>query len=411
MQEAVSLVYAKILEFCILAIKWYKKNKIMHSIASVVKPFSLSFKPILDEITERSRRVDELASAASKAEIRSLHISIHGMNQRLHQLTEMIVGEFHRLARAPRARCEAKSILCSTASAEKTLQSQIMIDLRDQKEYFQSARIEAIGTELLLEDTPEANESLEHCRSMRNRRRQKLPTQFPSAQLLRFKEWIADPVSSLLLATGQGVRTSAIDFAADFLDAVLEQGYPVLWALPSSVEEQSFAPTVRGILRSLVMQALVLNPGAVSEGANPVRMQQFRSAVSIEQWFKLLERCVVGMARLFVVIDMGLVELAVDREEDDGEYFRAGDFLQRIMQIAESRTRSMLLKAVVVSWQFKASTLLDTSQLLGEEQRIVTDGGRRAERLSRQPKHRATFKRRSNAMVARLKSAVRDIES
>ena len=64
------MVYAKIIEFCIMAIKWYKKNKFMHSIASVVKPFSLGFKPILDEMTERSRRVDELASAASKAEDR-----------------------------------------------------------------------------------------------------------------------------------------------------------------------------------------------------------------------------------------------------------------------------------------------------------------------------------------------------
>jgi hypothetical protein len=93
MQEAVSMVYAKILEFSIMAIKWYKKGKLMHSISSVIKPFGLSFKPIVDELSERSRRVDELASAAAKAEIRDLHVNIHGLGERVHQLTEMMVGE------------------------------------------------------------------------------------------------------------------------------------------------------------------------------------------------------------------------------------------------------------------------------------------------------------------------------
>jgi hypothetical protein len=94
MQEAVSMVYAKMLEFSIVAIKWYKKGKLMHSISSVIKPFSLSFKSIIEELSERSRRVDELASAAAKAEIRDLHVNIHGLNERIHQLTELVVGEF-----------------------------------------------------------------------------------------------------------------------------------------------------------------------------------------------------------------------------------------------------------------------------------------------------------------------------
>lgn len=93
MQDSVSQVYAKILEFFVLSIQWYKKGKVMHSIASIAKPFSLSFKPIIEEITERSRRVDELASAASKAEIRDLHIKMHGLGKTLVEMTEMLTCE------------------------------------------------------------------------------------------------------------------------------------------------------------------------------------------------------------------------------------------------------------------------------------------------------------------------------
>ncbi|KAF5484808.1 hypothetical protein CGCS363_v014092 [Colletotrichum siamense] len=93
MQENVAQLYAKILEFSIKAIQFYKKGKLSHSIASIVKPFSLNFKPIIEEIRERSIRVDELAGALSKAEIRDLHVKVHGLSQSVAQLTEMMVCE------------------------------------------------------------------------------------------------------------------------------------------------------------------------------------------------------------------------------------------------------------------------------------------------------------------------------
>lgn len=92
-QQAVSMVYAKIIEFSVRAIKWYKKNKLKHSITSIIKPFSLSFKDIVDEISERSRTVDELASAAAKAEIRDLHINVHHLTQGFNELKEIMIGE------------------------------------------------------------------------------------------------------------------------------------------------------------------------------------------------------------------------------------------------------------------------------------------------------------------------------
>lgn len=90
MQDAVSQLYAKIIEFALMAIKWYKKGKLSHSFTAIIKPFSLGFKPIVEEIAERSKHVDELASAAVKAEIRDLHVNIHRQNKTILQLTEMV---------------------------------------------------------------------------------------------------------------------------------------------------------------------------------------------------------------------------------------------------------------------------------------------------------------------------------
>jgi len=83
MQEAVSLVNAKILEFFLKAIQWYRQGKLMHSLSSIANPFKISFKPLVAEIAERSRRVDELANAALKAEMRDHHLLSLKMMQML----------------------------------------------------------------------------------------------------------------------------------------------------------------------------------------------------------------------------------------------------------------------------------------------------------------------------------------
>lgn len=94
MQEAVSLLYAKIMEFVVKAIKWCKKSKARHAISAIAHPFELKFKFIIDEITRRSRCIDELANGAVKAEIRDLHSTVLQMHKSMTHLTEMISCKF-----------------------------------------------------------------------------------------------------------------------------------------------------------------------------------------------------------------------------------------------------------------------------------------------------------------------------
>ncbi|KAH8886450.1 hypothetical protein GQ53DRAFT_727849 [Thozetella sp. PMI_491] len=384
MQDAVAAVYAKILEFVVIAIKWYKKGKLMHSLTAIVKPFKLSFKPIVDEIKERSRRVDELANAASKAEIRDLHLRIHGLNSNLVQLTEMVARQ----------------------QQQQALHSQSLLALHDEyKQVFRKGRIEEIRNTVFIENTDAPDQSLEYCRSMRNRRRQRLPTQLPVLALSKLKSWISDPASSLLLAEGKGVRTSSLDFAADFLDAVLEHDYPVIWALPSMVEDGNVALSVEAILKSLVSQALALNPSAVSDGINPVTVKHFKAATNTKQWLGIFERCISNLPRLFLVIDISLFETATLEEEDgEVEIFRGSDFVEWISEVAERRGNKSL-KALIVSWRFTTATGLDSDGLF-EEMQIFTDMGRRMNKLMRQPKYRSAFRKRNQKFTDRIRSSV-----
>ncbi|KAK1701990.1 hypothetical protein BDP67DRAFT_585715 [Colletotrichum lupini] len=385
MQEAVSQLYAKIIEFALMAIKWYKKGKLSHSFTAIIKPFSLGFKPIVEEIAERSKHVDELASAAVKAEIRDLHVNIHRQNKTILQLTEMV----------------------SFMQQQQSLQTQSLLALKEEhKQMFRVSQLEDIRTVALLEDTAVADDSLAWCRSMRNRRRQKAPTQLPLPELYKLKTWASDPSSSLLLAEGQGVKTSSLDFAADFLDIVLEHGYPVIWALSSiitKVDDDSLAPSISGIIRSLISQALALNDAVVSEGTNPLTPKHFKSAVSITQWFDILERCVSTFQRLFIVLDMSAIEAALEQREADEEYFRVSDFMDRIVSMSQSKGRTV--KVIVVSWRFSANTSIDAESIF-DDRHLFTDRGRKIERLMKQPRFRAAFKRKHQNFNDRFRSSI-----
>jgi hypothetical protein len=236
-----------------------------------------------------------------------------------------------------------------------------------------------------------------------------MPTHIPVSDILKLKQWLSNPLSSLLLAQGQGVRTSSADFAADFINAVLEKGYPILWALPSPVEGGDSSPSVIGILRSLIIQALTLAPNIVSDGMNPIRTQHLRNIVAVDQWFRVLERCLTKIPRLFLVVNMALVEEAVNSDELQGMTFKASDFIQNVSEMVHNRTRGGL-KVVIISWQFETVTSLETNEVFGDVQ-IVTDLGRRMERLMRLPKYRAVLKRRNEAFVNKFKSAMEVLDS
>ena len=86
MLMAVSQLYAHIIKFIQYAVTWYHKGKIAHSVASILRPFQIKGKPILDDITECSRNVDQLAMSANRAETRCLH-------EKVKELTRLAVGE------------------------------------------------------------------------------------------------------------------------------------------------------------------------------------------------------------------------------------------------------------------------------------------------------------------------------
>jgi hypothetical protein len=76
MKEAIAHLYAHIILFLQQAIKWYNMGPAGRFISSVFKPYNLDYKETVEQIKLYAETVDGIATAASRAEIRDIHIII-----------------------------------------------------------------------------------------------------------------------------------------------------------------------------------------------------------------------------------------------------------------------------------------------------------------------------------------------
>ncbi|KAF3105378.1 hypothetical protein TWF102_002300 [Orbilia oligospora] len=83
MKHLIQTLYAHIIKFLMRAVKWYQQPTWKRAVSSITEPFALHFKDILEDISEQSRQIDQLAVAASQAELRDMHLMVASMKNLL----------------------------------------------------------------------------------------------------------------------------------------------------------------------------------------------------------------------------------------------------------------------------------------------------------------------------------------
>jgi hypothetical protein len=212
---------------------------------------------------------------------------------------------------------------------------------------------------------PNAEEALDYCRSVKTRRR----TQFliDPSQISKLREW-HEPLNAfpVLVAYCRGLHNTARDFSVEFLDTVRASGVPAIWMLPEIPSEGGERLSLKDILLSLSMQALMLNPKAFAEGINPISSRHFQHTLTEDQCFKLLGRCLSGASKLYILLSMPAVNAAVDYH---GSYATA--LIQQLLNILLSQP-GRGIKLVVMAENFGED--FDLEQELLEESQLFVIG-------------------------------------
>jgi len=97
MKDAIGRLYAHILLFFQSALKWYRAHPFQRAVRSIIKPYDLEYKETVEQIELCAQNVNEIASAANRAEIRDMHLTIQEMQSEMHNRDQKLLAMQHEL--------------------------------------------------------------------------------------------------------------------------------------------------------------------------------------------------------------------------------------------------------------------------------------------------------------------------
>ena len=168
-----------------------------------------------------------------------------------------------------------------------------------------------------------------------------------STQISKLQEWYQNPNTfPILIARCRGPQHIARDFSVEILDTMRPSGIPTIWVLPHNAAGLNEALSLKDILVWLSLQALMLNSKALPEGINPVSSHHFQQILNLDQAFTLLGRCLLGLPKLYIILDLDLVQTAVNhRSTYTNSFIR--DFLKLLLQQTESCNKLIITTGIL----------------------------------------------------------------
>ncbi|KAL2170512.1 hypothetical protein VTG60DRAFT_4798 [Thermothelomyces hinnuleus] len=273
MRDAVATLYAHILLFLKQAVKWYNVGPAGRALTALFKPFELGYKEILDQIVLCAKSIDDIASLASKVELREIKLLLHKENARLAALERNLHDMQVRFGRDHEALSAAVGSVLRVVNCDTLKINEIHQDVKATAPRIIDIHLNQILSALRPDHSPES--ALERHRSLVRRCSSPWRVQTQAPQILRtVGDWIVSPRSSLLVLHAQPrARASVRAVTTEFISQ-LRPHSKILWHLPTpttmTTTTTTTTTTATEILKSLLFQALNQAPElAVAASGQP----------------------------------------------------------------------------------------------------------------------------------------------
>lgn len=92
-KQAVSILYAHILEFLVRASEWYEEGKIARALHSITRSTALRYDDLLIEIRRATQAIADSATTSAQAEQRDMHHGVQALTLTVKQLREDIAEQ------------------------------------------------------------------------------------------------------------------------------------------------------------------------------------------------------------------------------------------------------------------------------------------------------------------------------
>jgi hypothetical protein len=170
-------------------------------------------------------------------------------------------------------------------------------------------------------------------------------------EISKLQRWhTSQDAPSTLVAHARGLRTTATDFAVDYVDILRAHKTPIIWLIPHTNVFDEEVCSLSDLLLVLIMQIIELYPRVLVDGSFPVTINHFQDIEKQESEaedcsFDLLARCLEGVGRLYILVEMTLVNAVANDNST-----RVTGFLRRL-QFFLSQRQNDGVRLVLVSWK------------------------------------------------------------
>jgi hypothetical protein len=325
MKYALSRLYAYIILFLQLCVKWYNRSSLGRLWSALKAPFELDYQGLVEQIKISSVAIEDVANAGARVEIRDIRTI-----QDIHHAQFV---DFYNNLLDRQAKLEESMVqLMQVATSSNTLTQRISIDVRDITATTYRLELHQIVEFLAPVIPPQA--ALLKAQSFARRT---ATTSLPSLEGLKTKRTLAKWASanrSSILVVRVDLRTQkqARDLAADTIQGLASQSQCVFWnlSLPHVSNEDD---TMASVFKALAHQVLQNSPDLFAQFAEQLNLTKIHSTHTDSEWADLICLLLSKKPRAFVVLETGSLHKTYRNDPD-----WASRLLKLLQRVAERST-------------------------------------------------------------------------
>jgi hypothetical protein len=319
MKDALSRLYASIILFLQLCVKWYNRSSLGRLWSALKAPFELDYKDLVEQIRTSSAAVEDLASAGARVEIRDIRTI-----QDIHHI--QFVEFYNKIIERQTKLENSVSQLMQVATSSKTLTERISFDVRGISET--TYRLEYHHLVKFLAPAVPHRAALLKVQSFARR---DPTTSLPWVEATKIRRtmqnWaFADRSALLVVRMGLRAQKQARDLAADVIQTLASQRQSVFWnlSLPRISEGDD---TMASVFKALIHQLLQHSADLFVEFAEQLNLIKINSAHTDNEWADLICLLLSKIPQAFVILETEGLHKA---------YRNDPDWLSRLLKLLQS---------------------------------------------------------------------------
>ncbi|KAI1074170.1 hypothetical protein F5B20DRAFT_466320 [Whalleya microplaca] len=233
MRTAVEGLYALILRFLIRAYDWYQGSSFRRAVQSITHPVELTWNDILEEISDCSRKIDQLAVSGSQAEVREIHGKVNkirdsGSQAEIREINEKI----NKILQLVVVKEEMVHLFKEQAIAVQAMISSAMLDTNQR---ITDLQLFQIVSSISADQADKPMKTYQYHLFFRRRHAQRArPTVSTNSFWLspKLRNWSTSHSSALAIVKGSYQSRHVVrDFCIDVIEQLQRNNVPVIWAL------------------------------------------------------------------------------------------------------------------------------------------------------------------------------------